>query len=105
MLPLSPVSVAADGSVEELGGARVFRVAGTVDVSDGPVTVNIEDAPVRQLSVLPWAPKKLYWTAQILFTRSGGLYGKELLQNRHSAGALTYSSMLPRSKFLLMGER
>lgn len=44
VLPLAPVQVAADGTVAELGGARVFRLAGTVDVSDGPVTVNIDDS-------------------------------------------------------------
>lgn len=44
VLPLSPVSVDTHGIVRELDDVRVFRLAGIVDVSDGPVRVTIEDS-------------------------------------------------------------
>lgn len=43
VLPLAPVSLAENGTVEELADARVFRLAGTVDVSDGPVAITVHD--------------------------------------------------------------
>lgn len=43
VLALTPAAPSVDGTVEELADARVFRLAGTVDVSAGPVAITVHD--------------------------------------------------------------
>ncbi len=42
-LPLAPAPLQEGGELPLLAGARVFRLAGSVDLSSGPVTVQFED--------------------------------------------------------------